>query len=248
MPHLVGREALRRGVEVVAFALKDEARPDLAKSVSRIFWMTPEEVPAALKRLKEERIEQLVFAGGLNKLRWMKLLEREDLPSRGDDHLLNRLKDLLTSSGIEVVDPAKFLNDFIVIEGNLTGRNLKQYQEDEINFCLQMAKALGYNDIGQTVVVKDKVVLAVEAVEGTDAAIRRGASLGGAGVVVAKVARPGQDLRLDRPVIGIETIKTLVDVRAAALAIEAKAVLFLDREAAVRLAQKAGLSIVARNL
>lgn len=256
LPIQVSRGAAKRGLEVIAFALKDEALPELASEVSKCIWVSPQDISVFMARLAEENIRQVTMVGGVRKLHWMKIWdlspqiskEQKNLPNHGDSHLLNFLKELFSAQGIQLLDPMEFLDFQPLEEGNFSGMDLNSNQEIDIKFGFQTAKALGYYDIGQTVVVKNKVVLAVEGIEGTDEVIRRGGTHGGPGVVVVKIAKPNQDLKLDRPVVGLKTIQALIEVRAAVLAIEVKKVLFMDFEESVERARRAGLAIVAREL
>jgi DUF1009 family protein len=254
LPLRVAQGARAAGKNVIVFALQGESSPELASEVSEIFWITPENFPSILKKFISGEIKQITSVGGINKLKWLEIWRASSRsgaappPHGGDGAILSVWKDFMAALNIEILDPIDFLKFPPVPEGILCGPPLSPELQEDVNFAFQMSKTLGYHDIGQTVVVKNKVVLAVESIEGTDTTIRRGGELGKSGVVVAKTARPGQDLRLDRPVVGLKTIQTLVEIRAAVLALEAETVLLMDPEASIALSRKGGLSIVARKL
>lgn len=252
LPLRVAQGARKAGKNVIAFAFQGESSPELASEVSEILWVTPENFSQILERLGSGEIKQITSVGGINKLKWLEVWQgtarNSAPPGHGDGAILSVWKDLMAALNIEILDPLEFLKFSPVSEGVLCGPPLTAGLQEEVNFAFQMSKALGYHDIGQTVVVKNKVVLAVESIEGTDAAILRGGALGKEGVVVAKTARPGQDMRLDRPMVGPKTIRTLLEIRAAVLALEAEAVLLVDPEESIHLARKGEISIVARKL
>ena len=138
-----------------------------------------------------------------------------------------------------------YLDNIVASPGILTKRKPSKEERQDIEFGWQMAKEIGRLDIGQTVVVKDQAILAVEAIEGTDEAIRRGGLLCGQGAVVVKVCKPQQDLRFDLPAIGTQTIKTMEEVKASCLAVEAGKTIIIEREAVIHEADRAGIAIVA---
>jgi DUF1009 family protein len=255
-PLQVARGALGRGLHVLGFGLQGEASPELAVLLPEFHWVEAHGVDSFLSRLAAHRGSQITLAGGVYKLNWLELfLKNRDLFStqaevehHGDAYLLNQLGKFFQTLGIEVVDPLEYLEARPPSAGDLTSRSLTPEQIEDVKIGFQIAKVLGYHDIGQTTVVKNKVVLAVEGIEGTDQAILRGGHLGGAGVVVVKAAKPGQDLRFDRPVVGLKTIQTLLEVKAAVLAVEAEKVLILDQQTCLCRAEQQGLAIVARQL
>lgn len=247
LPLLVCQGALRKGWKIKAFGMQGEANPDLEKAAGEFLWVTPENIPQVLQKFSSSGITKLILVGGINKIKWMESIPL-NLPNHGDSHLLNHVADFFSAQGIQILDPIDFLEIKPPREGNLSGIPLSPNIENDLKFGFQMAKALGYYDIGQTVVVKNRVVLAVESVEGTDEAIRRGGRLGGPGAVVVKTAKPDQDLKIDRPVVGLNTVRALLEIRAAVLALEAEKVLFVNFEESVELARKERLAIVARTL
>jgi DUF1009 family protein len=162
-----------------------------------------------------------------------------------DDSILRAVADELESEGITIRESTLYLDSILASPGVLTKRKPTKDEQKDIDFGWQMAKEIGRLDIGQTVVVKGRAVLAVEAIEGTDEAIRRGGLLCERGAVVVKVCKPQQDLRFDLPAVGTQTIRTMVQVKASCLAVEAGKTIIIDRELVVRDADAAGIAIVA---
>ena len=154
----------------------------------------------------------------------------------------------LADEGIEIIASTRFLEHLLFPEGLLTKKKPNAGQWEDIRFGWRLARSVGRLDIGQTVVVRERSVLAVEAIEGTDAAIRRGGQLAGSGAVVVKLRKPGQDFRFDLPATGLGTIATMAEVHAAVLAVEAGQSLLFDQAAMVAAANKAGIVVASTNL
>jgi DUF1009 family protein len=161
-----------------------------------------------------------------------------------DDAILRAVAEGLAKEGIEVVASTGYLPELLFPKGVLTKKKPTMAQQDDIRFGWQMARAVGNLDIGQCVVVRNQTVLAVEAIEGTDAAIKRGGMLGKEKTVIIKLRKPNQDFRFDLPAVGITTIDSLLEAKAAVLAVEAEHALLFDRETVVRLANKSGIVVV----
>lgn len=166
------------------------------------------------------------------------------LRGRGDDAVLRALADILAKENLPVINPTRFAPALLAPEGVRTKRNPTEEEWTDIRFALPIAKTVGKLDIGQLVVVKKGVIMAVEAIEGTDAALERGGQLGGKGCVALKVFKPGQDNRMDQPAMGPKTIRVLAKHGYTCLAYEARNALFFDFEEAVHLADCAGITII----
>ena len=166
------------------------------------------------------------------------------LKDRKDDSLLLGIVSELEKEGIRVEEPTRYVPHLLAEKGVITKRKPKKEELKDIEFGWPIAKEMGRLDIGQTVVVKNMAVLSVEAIEGTDAAIRRAGELGRGGIVVIKVAKPKQDMRFDAPVIGLNTIRTLKEAKAAALCIEAGKTILLEKEDMIKLADKEKICII----
>ena len=176
-------------------------------------------------------------------LRAIKLLAK--LRNRKDDTIMLAIVDELAKDGLEVVDQTLYLKDLMPAIGVLSRRKPTEGEEDDIRFGFVTAKAMGGMDIGQTVVVKHKAVMAVEAIEGTDACIRRGGALGREKSVVVKVAKPNQDPRFDVPAVGRQTILSMIESNCNVLAMEAGRTLFVEQDEVLRLADSHGIVICA---
>ena len=161
------------------------------------------------------------------------------------DSLIGAIAKVLEQKGARLLDSTTFLSDYLPEKGPLTKNALDKRILEDIEFGKTIAKSIAGLDIGQSVVVKDKVVLAIESIEGTDEAIRRGAHYGKEGIVVIKVSKPNQDMRFDVPIMGPDTIKLLKDLKASCIAIEAKKTLIIDKDETIKMADEAGIGIVA---
>jgi DUF1009 family protein len=184
-----------------------------------------------------------LFGGALPDMRGMALLAR--MIHKKDDSLLRAVAEELESEGITVRESTLFLDNLLAKPGILTRRKPSRSEQQDIEFGWHMAKEIGKLDIGQTIVVKDQAVLAVEAIEGTDEAIRRGGRLCGDGAVVVKICKPQQDLRFDLPAIGMQTITSMNEVKASCLAIESGKTIIFDRDALIFEADRMGIAIAA---
>jgi len=254
-PLEVARTARSRGLRVACIALRDQARPELADAVESITWIYPGEVGAGLTAFRAAGVRDVVMAGKVAK---DDLIQNPDalrldasatgilteMGDRKDDTILGKLADFLETLGLHLLPQYAFTPELLASEGVLTRTQPTAAQRADIAFGFPIAKAIGGLDIGQTVVVKDRAVLAVEAIEGTDAAIRRAGGIA-SGACVVKVAKPSQDPRFDVPTIGPDTIAVLIEAKVAVLGIEAGATVVLEREAVVRAADQHGIAIVA---
>lgn len=253
-PVLFARTARREGVRVVAVAHRGETEAEIDNWVDSVTWVKVGQLDTIIRTFHAHGVRRAVMAGGIRKASFLedfapdergkRFLER--LPSWGDDALLRGVASELEREGIRVVESTVFLSSILTPDGLLTGTEPSPAQWQDVHFGMEVAKAIGHWDIGQTVVVKSGIVLAVEALEGTDAALRRGGELGGGGAVAVKVSKPGQDLRFDVPAIGPNTVAVCRAAGIALLALEAGKTLLLERAALLDAADKAGLTIVGR--
>jgi DUF1009 family protein len=162
-----------------------------------------------------------------------------------DDGILRALAAELDKEGIEIVSSIQYLPELLIPKGYLTKKRPGRKQEADIRFGWKVAKELGRLDIGQCVVVRDKTVLALEAIDGTDETIKRGGRIAGKDAVIVKVSKPDQDLRFDVPSVGLETIKVMSEVKASVLAVEAGKTLIFDKPEMLKYADSLGISVVA---
>lgn len=252
-PVAFARAAKQKGMQVIAVAHEGETVPELAQWVDAIFWINVGQLGKLIKIFKEQGVTDVLMAGGIKKtrlfsggmpdLRGMTLLAK--MIHKKDDSILRAVARELESEGITVRESTLYLDSILASPGILTKRKPTKDEQQDIEFGWHMAKEIGRLDIGQTVVVKDQAVLAVEAIEGTDEAIRRGGLLCGQGAVVVKVCKPQQDLRFDLPAVGTQTINAMEQVKASCLAVEADKTIIIEREAVVQEADRAGITIVA---
>lgn len=253
LPFVAAAEARRQGLRVVAVAIREETDPSLTDGVDAIHWIQVGQLGGAVRALRQEGVTDVLLLGKVEITRLFSrarpdllgakvLLKARDL--RGDS-LLEAIVDTLAAEGFRVLETPRFLGPLLVQAGLLTRRAPTEREQRDIELGREIARQIAALRIGQTVVLKHGTVLAVESVEGTDAAIRRGGELGRGGVVVVKVSRPDQDLRFDLPTVGPETLSALRDASATAMALDAGRTLLLDRERFVAGADELGLAAVA---
>ncbi len=250
-PLLFADAARQAGYRVTAVAHRGETPEALQDRVDKLHWIKVGQIGHLIEHFKAAGVETVVMAGGIKKtrmfteyrpdLRALKVLAK--VRHFKDDALLRALADELESEGIAVRDATQFLPSLIAEAGVLTTRPSAE-QWGDIRFGAVMVKAVGRLEIGQCVVVKNRMVLAVEAIEGTDEAIRRGGRLAHGGAVVVKMAKPQQDLRFDIPAVGPTTIASMQEVGAAVLAVEAGKTLMLDKAELLEAARKAKIAVV----
>lgn len=254
-PLLFASSAKKKGYDIVAVAIKGETSLALKKSVSKLYWLGLSEFNRLFEIFKKEGIKKIVMAGQISPVR---LFSKEVAKNEYLSNLLSSIKNkkadtiflavaqLLKEQGFELINSTTFIEEYLPRKGTLTSLTPDFGQWEDIYFGLELAKAIAFLDIGQTVAVKDKAIVAVEALEGTDNLIRRaGALTRKSGVAVVKVSKPNQDMRFDIPVVGFNTVKNLIKAGARCLAIEAEKTLFIDQEESVALADKFNLCIVA---
>lgn len=251
-PIIFADNAKRLGYTVSAVAHIGETAPELEQHVERIHWIKIGQFNKLIHALKADGVQQAVMLGGIKKTHVFTTV-RPDLRALAlagrlrvwkDDAILREIAAELEREGIQIRESTFGLTGILVEEGPLTKRTPSKKEWDDIHFGWDMAHEIGRLDIGQCVVIKERVVVAVEAVEGTDETIRRAGALGREGVVVVKRCKPQQDLRFDLPAVGPRTIETMASVHAAVLAVEAGRSVLLDRDDMVRKAEQAGIAIV----
>lgn len=251
-PKLFAKAAREQGLGVIAVAHEGESLPGLDPLVEHLTWIKVGQLDTLVDTFHSQGVKRAVMAGGIDKAslierfapdaRGIRLLER--LGQWSDDALLRELATELGNEGIEVVESTLFLESILTREGVLTETEPSEQQWRDVDFGLNVVRGIGRFDIGQTVVVKSGMVLAVEAIEGTDAALRRGGELGRGGAVAVKASKPGQDLRFDVPAVGIETVSVCVQAGIAVLALEAGKTLMFDRRDLLAAADASGLIVV----
>jgi len=253
-PIVFSQEAKKRNYYVVAVAIKGDTSRILRKYVDKLYWVDLSELPRLFEIFKSEGINKVVMAGQISPYR---LFSKEISKNAQLKSLLASIKDKradtifgaiagkLREAGIDLISSTTFIDDFLPQEGTLTRREPSASEWEDVRFGLALAKEIAALDIGQAVAVKDKAIVAVEALEGTDNLIRRAGRISRGKMTIVKVSKPKQDIRFDVPVVGLNTVKNLVKSRASCLAIEAHKTLFIDQDASLSLADKKGIAIVA---
>jgi DUF1009 family protein len=239
-------EAKKKGFAFVVAGLRGAASAELKRDAEAFEWFGPTELEKIVSFLKNQDVREAVLLGKVeHRTIFQKDLRDEavlqllaQLPDQSPAAVLQTLIDDLTARGISILDPTFILAPFFCAEGTLGDTPVSEAVQADAAFGWPLAKALADLDIGQTLVVKGRAVVAVEGMEGTDETIQRGARLAGEGVVVLKVGRTRQDMRIDVPAVGLRTVRTLAKVRAAALVIEAGKVPVFQKEEAVDLAAR----------
>ena len=251
-PIIFADNAKKLGYHVSAVAHEGETEPELASHVDRIHWVKIGQLSKLIKAFKEDGVHQAVMLGGIKKthvfttvrpdFRTLALATR--LALWKDDDILREFAKELEQEGIAICESTFGLEGILVEEGTLTTRTPTDKEWEDIRYGWEVAHDIGRLDIGQCVVIKDRVVVAVEAVEGTDGAIKRGGELAKDGAVVVKRSKPQQDLRFDLPAVGPRTIEVMASVKASVLAVEAGRTVLLDRELMLEKARSSKIAIV----
>jgi DUF1009 family protein len=256
LPRLFARAARAQGLGVVAVAHQGETDPSLSDEVDQLSWVRVGQLDRIRRCFVEAGVKRAVLAGGIGRVRslhearpdigTLRVLAR--LKSFRDDELLRAVAADFEAVGVSIVAPTSFLKEVMAPEGHLCGPALSEGQQVDVELGVEVARRLGEVDVGQTVVVRNRHVLALEAVEGTDAAVARGCSLGGKGAVVVKLMKRGQDERFDLPAVGPGTVRTMAQGGARVLAVQAGKTLLLEAQDLFALAEKEGISVVGLSL
>lgn len=253
-PRLLAEAARAAGVKRIAVAaFTGETDPGLAQHVDVVEWMRVGQLSRLLKFFQAESVRQAIMAGqiapkNLFDLRpdWKALLMLARLKQRNAETIFSAIGDELSRIGVELLPATSFLEQDLAIAGLMAGPELSRREEEDVELGWKTAKEMARLDVGQTVLVKNGTILAVEGFEGTDEAIRRGGALAREGAIMIKVSKPNQDMRFDVPVIGTATISVAAEAKVRVIALEAGRTLLLEREALVERARSAGISIVGR--
>ncbi len=251
-PFLVAEAAKRQGRRVILIRLKEETDAGLENLVDEAHEVSLGQLGACIAALKKAGVSEAIMAGQVRHrqifsgivpdLTLMGVLAR--LAFKNTDSLIGGVADALERDGIELISSVTLLADQLADEGTMAGKKPSSDEQRAIEYGVRIASELGRLDLGQTVVVKDRAVVALEAMEGTDEAIARAGRIAGPGVVVVKMAKPRQDMRFDVPVVGVKTLDSLAAVKAAVLAIEANKTLLLDKKVFLARAREMGIVVV----
>lgn len=253
LPVKMAQYAKDNGFEVVAISLSADNCNQLKKYCSKVYSVSPGEVLKTEKILKEEGIKQLTFLGKVHK---GLLLKRPKFDAKAlelvknavklnDDEVMLGLVAELEKIGVTVLDQTIFIKNLMIPAGVLGKHIPNKEQMDDVNYGYWLAKEMGKLDVGQSVVIKDKMIMAVEAIEGTDKCIIRGSKLAKKGASVVKVSKPSQDKRFDIPAVGLRTLQVMKKYNATLLSVEANETIIVDQEKVVKFADKNGIVIMA---
>lgn len=252
-PFLFAREARNRRYTVIAAAIKGDTSFLLASFVDKIFWVGPGELTKLFSFFKQEGVRDVVMAGQVSPSNLFndRLAIDEEfrklfnaLKDRKADTIFSAVADKLRHEGMELLDSTFLLSGYMAPKGTITKRGPSEEELSDIEFGHTIAKLMGGIDVGQTVVVKDKAIVAIEAMEGTDKTILRGGAIAQQNAVVVKMSKPQQDVRFDIPVVGPRTLETMVKAKASCLAVEAGKTLVIDLDRCIALANKHKICIV----
>lgn len=250
-PLLLAREAKRRGDTIYAVALKEEADPSIETIADKTTWLSIGQLGKTINFLRDNHVDEAVMAGQVKHTQLFKNILPDWRAAKLLTKVLNKKAGSLLSiviqefesEGIRFLPSTTYLENWLCPVGVLTKRKLSAAEETDIAFGVDLARDIARLDIGQTLIVKDKSVVAVEAMEGTDACIRRAGDVAGAGCVAIKVARPKQDLRFDVPVVGSRTIESLMAAGISVLAMETGKTLLLEKDTLIKESDAAQITL-----
>jgi len=253
-PIVFAKEAKKKDVKIIAFAAKDITEPGLANFVDRIHWIDVNKfkIPGFLLLLMTERIKKIVMVGKIDKSVFYKKANKDNdygemfsvSKDNMDYSMLNEITKGLKKVGVDVVAGTEYLENLLPEKGVLSRRQPSEKENIDIEFGMRIAKEIVKLDIGQTITVKNKMIVSIEAMEGTDEVIKRATDLVGHGFTVIKLPRPNQDMRWDVPLIGPDTIKTMAQSGASVLVFESGKMYFMDRDNTINQADLNNIAIV----
>lgn len=256
LPVEVANSTKQRGMRVVAVGVVPGIDEELKTAVDVYYDINVGKIGKIIKTLKRENVTDVVMIGKVTKevlykagtiipdLRALKILAT--VPDRKDDTIMKAIVKELEGEGFKVLNQTEFIKPLLPKAGVLTKRQPTEAELKDMEFGFKMAKAIGGLDIGQTVVVKNQALMAVEAIEGTDKCILRGGELGKGGVIVAKTAKPNQDQRFDIPGFGVKTLQSMVEAGATGIILEAGGALIAEKEATIKFADEHNITIVVK--
>jgi UDP-2,3-diacylglucosamine hydrolase len=251
-PFLVIEGARKQGESLAVVAIKEETDKRIEDAAAKFVWVGIGQLGKMISFFKDESVTKVImagqvkhvqlFSGAVPDVRMLKMLW--NLPRRNTDSLIGGVADELAKEGIELIDSTHFIKDQLAPTGALTKRKPNDIELENIEYGLHIAEEIARLDLGQTIVVRAKACVAIEAMEGTDATIDRAGELANGKLTVVKVAKPNQDMRFDVPVVGVPTIETMIKAGATCLSITAGKTLIFDRDKMIELADKNKITIV----
>ena len=251
-PFLVVEGARRSGASLSVVAIKEETDKQINAVAEGVMWVGIGQLGKMISHFKSNGVTKAImagqvkhvqiFSGSIPDVRMLKMLW--NLPKRNTDALIGGVADELAKEGIELIDSTYFVQDHLARPGVMTKRAPTEIERGNIEYGLHIAGEIARLDLGQTIVVRAKACIAIEAMEGTDATILRAGDLAKGKLTVVKVAKPNQDMRFDVPVVGVPTIENMIAAGATCLSITAGKTLMFDREEILALANKNGIAVV----
>ncbi len=252
-PFLVIEGAKKQGASLAVVAIREETDKRIEEIAEKVLWISIGQLGKMISFFKKEGVEQAImagqvkhvqiFSGSLPDFRMIRMLW--NLPQRNTDALIGGVADEMRREGIELIDSTYFIQDKLAREGVLSKRKPDANELGNIEYGLKVANEIARLDLGQTIVVRAKACVAIEAMEGTDEVIKRAGELAKGKLTVVKVAKPNQDMRFDVPVVGVPTIQMMIEAGATCLCLTAGKLLIFDREEMLQLANKHKISVVA---
>jgi len=251
-PLEMARNLAQSGFKVHVVAIREETSPEIEKTATSLCWLHVGQIQGMINAFKQQGVHHVIMAGKVKKLHLFKNFRPDlkaihalsKLPDRRDDTIMNAISGLLAREGITVLPQTDYAHEMLASDGHLFGPMPKKEMIRDVKFGLIQANGIAALDIGQTVVIQNQSVLAIEAIEGTDLAIRRGGELGGGRAVVVKIAKPNQDLRFDVPAVGPDTLRAMADSGCVLLAVEAGKTLMIERHRFAQMARELGISVI----
>lgn len=249
------KAAKNKGIDIDVVAHIGETDPGITDLAAKTSWVKVGQIGKIIKFFKQSDVKQAIFLGGIKRVNIFSIIFTDlialkilaNMRSFRDDEMLRAITNEIEKEGIKILSPACILDNFLIPAGMHTKKSLTKEERASARLGWEVAEKIGQLDIGQTIIVKDRIVVAVEAIEGTDSAIKRAGEIAGKGTVVVKIPKQDQDMRLDIPSIGLKTIESLKTAGASVLVLKAKGVMVLEPHKVFDMADKAGISIVAYN-
>ena len=251
-PFLVAEGAMKAGVSLSVVAINEETDPKINEVAENVTWVGIGQLGKMISFFKKHNVEQAImagqvkhvqiFSGAMPDLRMVKMLW--NLPRRNTDALIGGVADEMAKEGIELIDSTYFIQDQLATTGVLTKRKPTDIELGNIEYGLHITAETARLDLGQTVVIRAKACVAIEAMEGTDATIKRAGELANGKLTVVKVAKPEQDMRFDVPVVGVPTVDAMILAGATCLSVTAGKTLIFDRDEMLALADRHKICII----
>jgi UDP-2,3-diacylglucosamine hydrolase len=253
-PFLVVEGAKKSGQKLVVAAIREETDKRIEEVADKVLWVGIGQLGKMIKFFKSEGVTKAIMAGQVKHVQifsgafpdWRMAKMLYNLPRRNTDSLIGGIADELAKDNIELIDSTYFTQDYLAQTGVLTKRQPNEIEQGNIEYGLKIANEIARLDLGQTIVVRAKACVAIEAMEGTDAVIRRAGELAKGRLTVIKVAKPNQDMRFDVPVVGVPTIETMIGAGATCLCLTPNKTLIFEREKMVKLANEYKICIIGQ--